>query len=105
MPYTFSYDAPGNPAMYRRVSDQIGSVRPPGLLVQVVTTTEGGLRHLNVWESREQWEVFRDNHVFPAVAAVLEQLGVPAPTEPPVEHTLDLVDLIQTVNSTSVEEH
>ncbi len=97
MMYAFSYDAPGNPEMYRRISDRIGPARPSGLLVQVVTATGTGLRHLNVWESREQWEAFRDTQVRPAVAAVLGQLGVPAPTEPPVERPLDLIDLVPTL--------
>jgi hypothetical protein len=94
MPYAFYYDAPGTPEMYHRVSDRIGPVRPSGLLVQVVTSTGVGLRHLDVWESREQWEVFRDTQIRPAVAAVLQQLGVSAGSEHPVEQILDLVDVI-----------
>jgi hypothetical protein len=94
MPYAFYYDAPGTPEFYRRVSDRIGGNQPPGLLVQVVTSTDVGLHHLNVWESREQWEVFRDTQVRPAVAAVLQQLGLPALTQAPVEKALDLVDVI-----------
>jgi hypothetical protein len=94
MTYAFYYDAPGTAEIYRRVRDRIGPDRPPGLLVQVVTSTGAGLRHLNVWESREQWEIFRDTRVRPAVATVLEQLGVPAVTEPPIEEVIDLVDVI-----------
>ena len=52
-----------------------------------------GLRHLDVWQSRQQWLTFRDAQVRPAVAAVLTELGIPAPPEPPEEHELDLVDV------------
>src|SRR6476620_1628755 len=91
--YAFYYDAPGTPHVYRLVTERIGTARPEGLVDQVVTRTETGLRHLNVWESREQWERFRDSTVRPAVSAVLSQLGIEPSAEPPTEHLLDLVDV------------
>jgi hypothetical protein len=93
MSYAFYYDAPGTPEMYRQVSDRIGPERPEGLVLQLVTRTSGGLRHLNVWDSREQWEAFRDGRVRTAVAAVLEERGIPPVTQAPEEHLLDVVDV------------
>ncbi len=93
MPYAFYYDAPGNEQIYQLVTKTIGDERPEGLIAAVVTKTETGLRHLDVWQSREQWLAFRDERVRPAVAAVLADLGIPAPTEPPQEHELELVDV------------
>lgn len=93
MAYAISYDAPGDPDLYRLVSERIGPEPPDGLMVQVVTATEAGLRHLNVWESKEQWEAFRDGRVRPAVGSVLEQLGIPPLRQAPAEHELDLVDV------------
>ena len=93
MTYAFYYDAPGNEQIYRLVSKAIGSERPEGLIAAVVTKTDSGLRHLDVWQSRQQWRTFRDGQVRPAVAAVLTELGIPAPAEPPEEHELDLVDV------------
>jgi hypothetical protein len=93
MVHTFYYDAPGSPEMYRLVNEQIGGDQPEGLVVSVVTATEGGLRHLNVWHSREQWESYRDGRVRPAVADVLLRFGIPVPIEPPQEHPLELVDV------------
>jgi hypothetical protein len=93
MAYAFYYDAPGNEQIYRLVSQAIGKVRPEGLIAAVVTKTDTGLRHLDVWQSREQWLNFRDGQVRPAVAAVLADLGIPAPAEPPHEHELALVDV------------
>jgi hypothetical protein len=93
MAYAFYYDAPGNEQIYALVSRAIGDKRPEGLIAAVVTKTDGGLRHLDVWQSREQWLTFRDGRVRPAVAAVLADLGIPAPVEPPQEHELGLVDV------------
>lgn len=97
MVHAFYYDAPGSPEMYQLVSQEIGRDQPEGLVISVVTATENGLRHLNVWRSREQWESFRDGRVRPAVADVLQRLGIPAPTEPPQEHPLELVDVAPAV--------
>jgi len=77
--------------MYEQVRAEIGDESADGFVVNVVTKTEGGLRHLNVWESREHWEAFRDQRVQPAVAAVLARIGVPVPDGPIEEHVLDLV--------------
>jgi hypothetical protein len=93
MTYAFYYDAPGNPAIYQLVGREIGDQEPDGMVLQVVTATDAGLRHLNVWQSREQWEAFREGTVRPAVRAVLERLGIPAPESAPEEHALDLVDI------------
>jgi hypothetical protein len=93
MSYAFYYDAPGNERIYRLVSEEIGDERPSGLIASVVTKTDGGLRHLDVWQSREQWLTFRDGRVRPAIVAVLAGLGIPAPAEPPQEHELELVDV------------
>ncbi len=98
MAHAFYYDAPGNPEIYRLVSQEIGPQSPEGLIVQLVTAIDGGLRHLNVWRTREEWEAFRDSRVRPAVAAVLERLGIPAPTENPLEYPLDLIDVETTGN-------
>jgi hypothetical protein len=76
MTYAFYYDAPGNPHIYALVNEAIGVDPPAGRLVHLVTTTETGLRHLGVWQSREQWESFRDERVRPAVTAVLARLGI-----------------------------
>jgi hypothetical protein len=93
MTYAFYYDAPGTPQTYEMVSRELAAERPEGLVLQLVTRTERGLRHLNVWQSRQQWETFRDRKVRPAVATVLTRMGVPIPDGPPEEVELDLVDV------------
>jgi len=91
--HAFYYDVPGDEAMYRQVKDRIGDEVAHGLVVQVVTRIEGGLRHLDVWQSREHWQRYQRERVGPAVGAVLATAGIPPHGAPPVEHELDLVHL------------
>ncbi|MEX2552669.1 MAG: hypothetical protein WD627_06680 [Actinomycetota bacterium] len=56
MTYGFAYEVPGDEAMYRRVKSEIGGTPPAGLVVQLVVKNGRGLRHIQVWESKEQWE-------------------------------------------------
>ena len=94
MAYALYYDAPGNPERSARRSGDRRQSRCCAYFVQMVTANDVGLRHLDVWQTREQWEEFRDQHVRPAVAAVLERLGIAAPAEVfHEEHVLDLIDL------------
>jgi hypothetical protein len=97
MSYAFFYDAPGDERIYGKVKAEIGQEQPKGLLVQLVTKRhEGGLRHLNVWESKEEWERFREERVEPALAKVLAGIGVAEPPPRPPVDELDVVDVITT---------
>jgi hypothetical protein len=94
MPYAFYYDVPGTEELYRRVKAEIGEEAPKGLLVQLVVRQDGGLRHFNVWESRQDWDRYRQERVGPAVGRVLAAAGVaPRPPEP-VEQRLEVVDVL-----------
>ena len=93
MSYAFFYDVPGDEAMYQQVKGQIGDEVAEGLMLHLVTKIDGGLRHLNVWQTTEDWQRYRRERVGPAVGAVLASAGIPAPAGPPVEQALHLVDL------------
>lgn len=93
MTYAVEYEVPGNEEIYRRVKAGIGDEAPEGLIVHVVVKSTLGLKHLEVWESRQLWESFRDERVRPAVAAVLSELGVSEPPPAPAENELDVVDV------------
>jgi hypothetical protein len=86
MAYAFVQDVPINPEIYRQLKADIGDERPHGLIVHVVARTERGLRYLDVWESKEDWERFRDERVHPALERVFTQLGFQRPAgEPPMQ--------------------
>ena len=89
--YAFSYEAPGNEAIYNRVKAMLGE-EPEGLVLHMVDKIPGGLRHLNVWRSKEDWETYRDGTVRPVLNKLLAEMGIPEPPLP-AEKTLDLVDI------------
>ena len=95
MAFGCAYDVPANEETYVKVKAQIGEDVPEGLVLQVVSKAEtGGLRHLMVWESREQWERFQAERVGPAVGKVLAGMGITEAPERPLITELDLIDVI-----------
>jgi hypothetical protein len=91
--YAFYYDVPGDETMYQQVKDRLGPEVADGLNVHLVTKIDGGLRHLNVWRTAEDWQRYQRERVAPAVRAVLSAAGVPTPGGAPIEHELHLGDL------------
>jgi hypothetical protein len=93
--YAFFYDVPGDERVYGQVKAEIGNEQPEGLILQLVAKRrEGGLRHFNVWESKEDWERFQQASVRPAVATVLSRIGVTEAPPPPRVEEMDLVDFV-----------
>jgi hypothetical protein len=75
--YAFIEDVPATVEVYREVCAALGDATPDGLISHVVLRRDGGLRYLDVWQSREAWERFRDERVEPAVRAALAARGIP----------------------------
>jgi hypothetical protein len=94
MSYAFYYDVPGTEELYRRIKAEIGDEPPKGQVVHLVARCDGGLRHFNVWESRQDWERFRQERVGPAVGKVLAAAGITERPPEPVEQRLDVVDIM-----------
>ena len=94
MAYAFQYDVPADEEFYRRVAAEIGADRPKGVITHLVVKCDGGLRHIGVWESKEDWERFRSERVGPALEKVFAAFGVADPPPPPPEQELDLVDAL-----------
>jgi hypothetical protein len=90
--YAISYEVPGNRMFYDRVKSELGE-DADGLLVHLVVESEGGLRHIGVWNSKQQWETYREERVRPAVNRILAQAGIPEPPAPE-EEALEVVDLL-----------
>jgi hypothetical protein len=94
MSYAFFYDVPGTEELYQRIKAEIGEAPPKGLLVQLVVKHDGGLRHFNVWESRQDWERYRHERVGPAVGKVLAAAGVTGQPPEPFQQQLEVVDVL-----------
>jgi hypothetical protein len=95
MPYAFFYDVPGDERIYARVKAELGEEQPEGLVLHLVVKREDGLRHFKVWESRQKWERFEQERVAPAVARVLQAVGVVDPPAPPEAHEMELIDIMK----------
>jgi hypothetical protein len=95
MPYACFYDVPGDEHIYEKVKAEIGEDQPDGLILQLVSKLDsGGLRHINVWESKQEWERFQRELVAPAVGRVLAGMGISDASARPTVTDMDLVDVI-----------
>lgn len=62
-------------------------------MVHLVVDQPEGLRHIEVWGSRAQWQQFQQERVVPAVRETLAAARRPAPPVPPATRELDVVDV------------
>ncbi len=84
MTYAFTQDVPIDAAFYQHITDGLGEVPPEGLVVHLaVERDEGGLRYVDVWESRDDWIRFVEQRLHPVVHGLLgEVFGDDLPPEP-----------------------
>jgi hypothetical protein len=93
MAYAFTQDVPVDAAFYRRITDGLGPDAPAGLVLHLaVERPDGGLRYIDLWESREDCERFVEERLHPVVHSLLAEVfgdavpDEPARTELPVVH-------------------
>src|SRR6476646_5578819 len=59
MEYAFTQDVPIGADFYRRITDALGPDAPAGLVLHVaVERPEGGLRYIDLWESKAECDRF-----------------------------------------------
>ena len=87
MTYAFIQDVPANAEMYAEIRAKLPADAPAGMISHVVIEHDGGLRYVDVWATREDWDRFRWDHVEPAVEEVLEGYDLP--------HDHDLVTITE----------
>lgn len=92
MAYAFQYDVPADEQFYARVKAEIGDEQPKALVVHLVLKRDGGLRHIGVWESKEDWERFREERVEPALDRVFAAAGFAQRPPQPDDQEMGLVD-------------
>ncbi|GLZ39535.1 hypothetical protein [Actinokineospora sp. NBRC 105648] len=82
--YAYTQDVPIDEALYRKIIDALGAEPLAGQLVHLcVRRPDGGLRYIDVWESREACATAFDDRIHPAVDRAF---GGSRPGEPTVEH-------------------
>jgi hypothetical protein len=77
MPYTFIQDVPANEEIYGQIRARLGEGPPKGLVVHLAVKHDGGLRYIDVWDTRADWERFREERVEPVVSDVRAGYGLP----------------------------
>jgi hypothetical protein len=74
-----------NTEIYDAVSERVKveDDPPAGMIVHTaIDLGEGGIRIVDVWESQQDFEAFRDQRLLPAIQAVLSEKGI-EPQGPP----------------------
>jgi hypothetical protein len=92
MTYAFTYDVPITTEMYARIKEGIGPQRPPGLIAHIAYRIESGLRYVDVWQTKDDYEAFQDGRLHPVVHPLLQEMLGFVPPEPP-QTLLDVVDV------------
>jgi hypothetical protein len=88
--YVYTQDVPIDLATYKRIIDQIGPEPMAGALLHLcVRRPDGGLRYIDVWDSKEACAKAFEDRIHPAVDRAFGG-GRPA-GEPTVQH-LELLD-------------
>jgi hypothetical protein len=91
MTYSFTYDVPINAETYSRIKDGLGPERPSGLIAHLAWRIEGGLRYVDVWQAKDDFEAFAETRLHPVVHSLLQDMLGFVPPEP--EPTmLDVID-------------
>ncbi len=93
MPYGFIQDVPGNEEMYRQIKAKLDGELPKGLVCHVALRRDYGLRYIDVWETQDDWERFRDEQVEPAVGEVLGAMGIPHDHSLVTSEDIEIVDV------------
>lgn len=70
MTYAYVQDVAEEWESYERLAAALGDGVPDGLIVHVAGPTDSGFRIIDVWESQEAWERFRNERLRPAVRRV-----------------------------------
>ncbi len=74
--YAYVQDVAEGWEHYERLAAALGDDLPDGLIVHVAGPTDSGFRVIDVWESEEAWERFRNERLRPAVRRVAGDASV-----------------------------
>jgi hypothetical protein len=85
MPVLVTQDIPFNLATVMAVTTQMDIRHDPpgGLLLHLITETSEGVRVVDLWQSSEQYQGFRDIRLAAAMGKVMADHGVVAPSKLP----------------------
>lgn len=79
MTYAYVQDVAEDWENYERIAAALGDDPTDGLIVHAAGPTESGFRIIEVWESQEAWERFRNERLRPTVRSVAGDASAGAP--------------------------
>ena len=74
--WAFVSDVPISREQYDRLDKELGSDKPEGLIVHAAGESGSGVRIIDVWESKQQFEQFQSERLGPA----MQKVGIELPT-------------------------
>jgi hypothetical protein len=77
--YAYVQDIASSWDYYERIAAALVEPAPKGLIAHVAGPTDDGVRIIEIWDTEEAWERFRDERLAAAVAAI-ETPARPEPT-------------------------
>lgn len=69
--------------------------RPDGLILHTFIETPAGVHVVDVWETAEHYDTFRDERLMPAIGKVMTARGVSMDGPPPAPVITEAYDLIR----------
>jgi hypothetical protein len=90
--YAFTQDLPITTDVYAKITEGVGTAPPAGCILHAVVRIDGGLRYIDIWESREACDRFLEERVHPVLQAAFSAAGATLPNEPG-RNEVELVDL------------
>ena len=82
--YAFEQDVPINAAVHAQIVEGVGERLPHGLLAHIALEREDGhLHYLDLWETKQDCDLFTEQRLHPVVGAALQSAGVHIDAEPP----------------------
>ncbi len=91
MTYAFTYDVPIDAEMYGRIKAGLGPEQPDGLIAHLAWQVDGGLRYVDVWQTKDQYEAFAEGRLHPVVHPLLQEMLGFVPPEPD-QTVIDVID-------------
>lgn len=77
--WAFVSDVPISREQYDKLETELGNRNPEGLIVHAAGESGSGIRIIDVWESKQQFELFQSERLGPAMRKVgIELPGIGA---------------------------
>jgi len=74
--WAFVSELPISREQYDKLHEELGSDNPEGLIVHAAGESGSGVRIIDVWESKQQFEVFQSERLGPA----MRKVGIEGPS-------------------------